>query len=301
MSLDNRTSESSGQFSVWNQMPQNMRLLFISNRQRIGGNLAAAFAMEGGPGISIYEVNDSQEGMTALGQNLYDVVLVSHDPPELDAMVVSRGFRSGGGMDALIIMGTHPQHELLESALTAGADDYVCVQNVTVRELVWRLSRAIQRSSITRENIRLKEDILRHVHREHDELERMLYEQDLMLVEVSACLDRGKKKPSEKNIPNELRIRYAELMRNYIMMSTGNLTHDVQDLAQALTTCDINVTSIMGLHLDSLRNILTHLGTRSTRHVILRADMLRLELLLYITGDSLNRYEELHTALDLLK
>ena len=63
-----------------------MRVLYITSYQRTGGWLTEALAAERGSEVLLEQSVGAAAGMERLRDESFDAVLVSHDPPELDAL-----------------------------------------------------------------------------------------------------------------------------------------------------------------------------------------------------------------------
>ena len=167
---------------------------------------------------------------------------------------------------------------------------------------MWCLVRAFQRCELIRENRRL---LLAERHRlkhEHREAERLLEQQRSMILdleslthgtpaEADSCAEPTKQQPrrSEAEEPlrsgtlsDELAKRYRELLRAYVIMGTGNLTDELSALVGLLASAGVTARQTMQLHVDVLEELIHGLGNRSTRHVMNRADLLVLELMIQL-------------------
>jgi hypothetical protein len=65
-------------------------------------------------------------------------------------------------------------------------------------------------------------------------------------------------------------------------MGSGNLAAELRRLAELLITAGLGARQTVELHLQVLQGLLQGLGARSTRHVMIRADLLVLELLMHL-------------------
>jgi hypothetical protein len=71
-------------------------------------------------------------------------------------------------------------------------------------------------------------------------------------------------------------------LRAYVIMGSGNLTSDMRELALVLVGTGITPHQTMLLHLQVLEELVRGLGNRSARHVMTRADLLALELMIHL-------------------
>jgi hypothetical protein len=75
-------------------------------------------------------------------------------------------------------------------------------------------------------------------------------------------------------------------------MGSGNLGHEVQVLAELLATVGVSARQALRMHLHVLEELVMGLGNRSTRHVMTRADLLAVEVMLSLADGYRQRYRE---------
>jgi CheY-like chemotaxis protein len=310
-----------------------MRVLFITNRQRTGGWLADAFVADNAPAVHLEEVGGSAAGLARLRDEAYDAVLVSHEPGELDAIALAEAHRTGGADDPLVVLGTQSEQEMASRCFEVGADAYVCVNTTTTRSLVWIVGRAVQRHELIRENRRLTLNEQQRLQREHDEAEHILLQQRMLISDLESIrrpekspsglsvaddaqdrdapseprAARRDKQPADRDeptpavefstigLPDELVQHYRELLRTYVIMGSGNLGCELSRLAELFTTAGVTTQQTMQLHLRVLEELIHGLGARSTRHVMTRADLLVLEIMMHLAEGYRRRYcQRLH-------
>lgn len=283
-------------------IPPLLRVLFIANRQRTGGWLAEAFASDSDAEVHLQEVTGCTAGMTRLRDEVFDIILVSHDG-ELDAPELVEGYRAGGADEPIIVFGTQSEQEMGALCHEAGADGYVCVNTSTTRSLTWIVARAVQRHQLLRENHRLKLAEQQRLQREHEEAERLLVEQRALICDLEAIrqphrlggspLPDGCDDARERlHLPDRLVDHYRELLRTYVIMGSGNLSAELAQLSELLATAGITSHQTMQLHLYVLEELVHGLGTRSARHVMTRADLLAMEIMIHLAEKYRRRYQE---------
>jgi DNA-binding response OmpR family regulator len=285
----------------WEFMPPNMRVLYITTRQRTGGWLAEAFAADSASSIELEEAIGTAAGVARLRDETFDAVLVSHEPGTLDALDLIEGYRASGANEPIIVLGTQSEQEMASLCYEVGADAYVCVHTATTRNLIWIAVRAIQRHQLMRQNHRLALAEQTRLQRENDEAERLLQQQRAMLDELEA-VNRGCREPSNEDsadcraapleLPEQLISHYRELLRTYVIMGSGNLTCELKRLGDLLVIAGLTARDTMRFHLRVLEELIHGLGTRSTRHVMSRADLLVLEVMIQLAEGYRNRYRE---------
>ncbi|NQU25066.1 MAG: hypothetical protein HQ567_27585 [Candidatus Nealsonbacteria bacterium] len=281
-------------------LPSVMRVLYITTRQRTGGWLAEAFAADSASQVVLEEAVGTADGVSRLRDEAFDAVLVSHEPGQLDAMELIEGYRAGGADEPIVVLGNQSEQEMAPLCYEVGADGYVCVNTTTTRNLIWVTARAIQRHHLLRENRRLNLAEQMRLQREHDEADQLLGQQRALLGELESLRREGPPPCGQDAVdarptiplPDELIAHYRELLRTYIIMGSGNLSDELQQLGNLLVNARLTAQQTMQLHLHVLEELVHGLGTRSTRHVMTRADLLVLEVMIHLAEGYRQRYHD---------
>ncbi len=301
---------------AWRGLPAQMRVLYITNRQRTGGWLAEAFAADSAVEVILEEAIGSAAGLGRLRDEAFDAVLVSHEPGELDAVELIEGYRAGGADEPIVVLGNQSEQEMAALCFEVGADCYVCAHTTTTRNLIWMVARAVQRHQLIRENRRLNLAERQRLQREHDEADRLLAQQRSLINDLEAMQWKGRpvaaphggavqrnaqtaagsRRPRTdalpQGLPSELVHHYRELLRTYVIMGSGSLAGELSQLAEMLAMAGVSARQAMHLHLHVLEELVHGLGARSTRHVMTRADLLVLEIMMHLAESYRQRYRE---------
>jgi len=287
-------------------MPGRLKVLYISTPSRSGAWLAEAFAADSAAEILLDEAAGQAEGMERLRDEVFDAILVSHEPGELDALDLIEGYRAGGAEEPIVVLGTPSESEMAVLCYEVGADGYVCVSTSTTRNLIWVVARAVQKHHLVHENRRFQQAEQTRRQREQDEAGRLLHEQRAAVEEfrsgpvrkhghatagtgVPACGSQS----VDVALPPELMVHYRELLRIYVIMGSGNLADELRRLAGLLVTAGITTRQTVRMHLEVVAEMIQGLGARSSRHVMTRADLLILEVLMHLGEGYRRSYEEL--------
>jgi hypothetical protein len=91
-------------------------------------------------------------------------------------------------------------------------------------------------------------------------------------------------------LPEKLVVHYSELLRAYVIMGSGNLSAEMSTLAELLVSAGVTPQQTMLLHLKVLEQLIHGLGSRSARHVMSRADLLVLEVMIHLAEGYQSRY-----------
>ena len=98
------------------------KVLFITTAHRVGGWLAKALTTEGPGELRLDEVSGAVAGLSRLRDEVFDAVLVSHVPGELDALAFLHAARTGGSEEPVIVLGVQSEQELSAAAFEASSD-----------------------------------------------------------------------------------------------------------------------------------------------------------------------------------
>lgn len=278
-------------------LPPRLLVLFITGRRRSGRWLADALAADKGCEIELDEVQGSAAGLAQLGERAYDAVLVAHEPGALDALDLVEGYRTGGSVEAILVLGEQSEQEMAALCYEVGADGYLCVPTATTRTLLWMLARAVRFRRLLQENQRLSRLETERLQREHDEADQLLRQQRAILCNLeelrrpsAAARAKDPAVVAPFSLPEELVSHYRDLLRAYVIMGSGTLTDELNQLAALLADAGLSAGQAMYLHLRAVDDLIRGLGTRSTRHVMTRADLLVLELVVHLAEEYRRRY-----------
>ena len=295
----------------WGALPARMRLLYITTASRMGGWLAEAFGSDSASEVVLEEAVGATAGISRVRDEVFDAVLLSHEPGELDALDFVEGLRAGGSAEPMVVMGIQSEQEMGALCFEVGADAYVCVNTTTTRTLIWVVARAIERHRLIRENRRLAQAERQRLLREHQEAQRLL-DQQRQLIDDLEGMCHGQKQTAARlrsaerteapsgdhsatrdwPLPEQLVTHYRELLRAYVIMGSGNLTCEMLQLAELLVSAGMSARQTMQLHVQALEDLLQGLGSRSSRHVMTRADMLVLEVIVHLAEGYRKAYQE---------
>jgi CheY-like chemotaxis protein len=246
--------------------------------------------------VEVEEAVGGGEGLASLREESFDAVVVRHQSPELDAVGFVEALRATGADDPLVVVGDQPADDFALPCWEAGADEYVAIASTTPQGMTWVVARAIEWRRMARENRRLAELDRHRLRLEHGEADRLLAQQRELingLEELTrTCVlesapatgpDTGEaasRFPLET--PHSLVNHYVDLLRAQIIMGSGNLATETSAVVDSLHGLNLPTSRVMQLHLHALETTLRGLGSRSSRHVMARADLLVLEIMLQL-------------------
>jgi DNA-binding NarL/FixJ family response regulator len=287
----------------WGKLPPQMRVLYVTTQQRTGAWLAQAFSSDSACDVTLEEAHGAADGVARLREQVFDAVLVSHEPGELDALSLVDGLRAGGTEEPLLILGQPSEQEMSAMCYEVGADGYICANTATTRTLLWIVARAIERHTLIRENRRLIQGERHRQQLENQEAHRLLTEQRGLVrdshgprdaageddgtqvsLAASATIDgRLGGATDAPPLAEPLCMHYREMLRAHVIMGSGNLAGEMAGLAEMLADAGVTAPQTMHLHVQVLEELVHGLGNRSARHVMTRADLLLVEILVQLS------------------
>jgi hypothetical protein len=239
--------------------------------------------------------------LARLREQVFDAVLIGHDPPQLDALELLEALRGGGGEEPLVVLGQSSEQEMAAPCFEAGADAYVCANTATTRTLLWIIARGAERRSLICENRRLSQAQRHRLKQEHGEADRILTEQRGLIRDLEAMragttceedshiseeaivdISRRATSADEPPLAEPLAAHYREMLRAHVIMGSGNLSSEMGTLAELLADNGVTAPQTMRMHVQVLEELVRGLGSRSARHVMTRADLLILEVLVHL-------------------
>jgi hypothetical protein len=124
--------------------------------------------------------------------------------------------------------------------------------------------------------------------RERDDAEGQL----VLLRELLERLNRARNEQADSAMPTprsdvvaKVEGLYRELLRTYVMMGSGNLAGELSRLTELISLAGLSPVQALAMHVAQVEILLQGLGSRSSRHVTSRADLLAIELLIRL-GES---------------
>lgn len=277
------------------ELPTRLRLLCVGSAEPSWVSLTLQLDAMGCIEPNFNWVPTASEALTLLRDESFDCLLVRFNParqgPGDDPLSLARGIRAGGCADPIVIVTVATDDDTWREALKLNVDLLVSAKGWESSALVPAIQRAVKRGRMLYEIDRLASADRRRLVRERDEAEYLLNQQRQILgtrERPSAAADsppqaEGAAGFSERfKLPPEFDDYYQELLRTYVIMGSGNLAPEIGKLADLLAHAGLTPREVLDLHLARVERLVRGLGNRSTRHVMARADLLALELMIHL-------------------
>jgi DNA-binding response OmpR family regulator len=300
MSIVESTTQLDFPATPWGNLPPRMRVLFITGTNRTGGWLADAFAADSASEVIMEEALGVAAGVAKLRDEIFDAVLISHEKHDINSLELLDAIRTGSSDEQpIIVLGSEPEQQMSALCFEAGADAYICVSTTTTRTLIWQLARAAERQQLIDENRRLQQAQRHRLQLEHDEAARLLEQQRSMIDDlISIYRNESGEQSSDsefvvttsQDLPEQLVNHYHDLLKAHVILGSGNLSAEMHQLSELLAKAGISSAQAMRLHLHVLEGMIEGLGSRSARHVMNRADLLILEVMMNLAEEYRERF-----------
>jgi DNA-binding NarL/FixJ family response regulator len=296
--LPSEVIERAGMESGIGELPTRLRLLCVGSVEPSWVSLTLQLDALGCVEPNFKWVSTANEALALLRDESFDCLLVrvnsGRQGPADDPLALARGIRAGGCADPIVIVAVATDDETWAEALRLNVDLLVTAKGWESSALVPAIQRAVERGRTLHEIDRLTAADRRRLVRERDEAEYLLNQQRQILAALkklgdaapaagddpSAATGRGASDPW--SISPEFDGYYQELLRTYVIMGSGNLAAEIVKVADVLSLAGLSPREVLDLHLARVERLVRGLGNRSTRHVMARADLLALELMIHL-------------------
>ena len=257
-----------------------LQILFISSSTTVGAELSQALAVDRATKTTWVEVSSLKDAAAELRTTAFDaLILYAEQGEELLEWVET--LRASGMEEPLVVLGEVRPLEWEALLLEAGADAYADRNELTVRALLWLLSKAVERHELIGTQQRKVEAEQHQRQQEEDDFRQTL---DLQQQTWETVGELCEQKETGEALPDSLRLYYQDVLRSQLISGGERVSHELQQLAQGLAAAQVSAASVMMLHGQAVEDLLAGLGPRSSRQLFPRATLLGWELLGYLAA-----------------
>ena len=261
----------------------------MASREMTSRDLGPHGVQSGRP-AAVHESNWEPRAVSASRSQIAPLDAVANET--LLALVLA--VRGAGCDDPILMLAEEPDDAQWKAAHAACADVLVTRRGWDSPALVPAVARAMERAHLLRENQRFTAADRRRLVRERDEAENLLLQQRQILeaLEKQSAIDsiadaasgmaHQETRAPAGSLPADVETYYQELLRTYVIMGSGNLGTEIGKLVAFLACAELSPRQALELHLQRVEQLVRGLGNRSTRHVMARADLLALELMIHL-------------------
>ena len=263
-------------------LPSRLSVLYVPGPRSPSNWLAKALETEPECQVQLVEVASFAVALERMREETFNVVLIDYDADDRERFELVDAVRAGShAFQPVIILGEAPDSQIATECYELGADAYIAVQITTPRELIWRIARATQRERISTENDQLRRRQQRQKTLERDETLKLISEQESIFACHSVSSD-DQNHPKPEWLEAELR----ELLQAYVVMGSGNMLKELDRFTRRVQEHGLPRSVVTRAFSAVMRAVIEELGTRSSRHVYNRGNLLLLDLMFRLVADA---------------
>jgi len=273
---------------VETSLPPRLRLLCIGALEPSWVSLTLQLDAEGCMEPVFQWVSSSGEALALLRKESFDCLLInqmlldSPEDPGASSLHLVRAVRASGCDDPVVVVAAAADDRTWSEACRLQVELLLTPNGLESMAVVPAVKRALQRVELMRENHRLAMAERRRLTRERTEAGHLLNQQRQIIRDLAEMIRLPADKEVTSRLPDELNGYYQELLRTYVIMGSGGLGAEIAKLAELLAVAGFSPRHALELHLERVEELVHGLGTRSTRHIMARADLLALELMIHL-------------------
>ena len=281
-------------------------VLYVAAKAGGGRLLADAVAPESAEPVRLLEAVGPVEALEQLAaQPIQAIYLHPLDAPFNTHDLVA-AIRTGGFEQPIVILASDDAQNGNDIAdwIEAGADVCCSLDRTTPRAL-WAITcRAMEQAKLASEGRRLIQAQHRRLAQEHREAERLLAEQRRLIGDLqslgqslSVVDSKGSDAGATRTTASDQHARqfaqpYHDLLQAHVIMGDGHLAEEISALARELIAAGMTGRQAIDLHLSVVEKLVAGLAARSARHVINRADLMVLELMVHLVDGYRQQYDD---------
>ncbi|QDT51832.1 hypothetical protein Pan258_59250 [Symmachiella dynata] len=269
-------------------LPPRLRLLCIGALEPSWVSLTLQLDAEGCMEPIFKWVSTASEALALLRKESFDCLLINHmflDSPEeqgTSSLHLVRAVRASGCDDPVVVVAATADDATWTEVCRLQVELLLTPNGLESMAVVPMLKRAVRRVDVMRENHRMAMSERRRLTRERNEAGHLLNEQRQIIRDLADIVRLSNCSAAVDQLPTELNDYYQELLRTYVIMGCGGLGAEIAKLAELLAVAGLSPREALELHLERVEELVRGLGSRSTRHVMARADLLALELMIHL-------------------
>jgi len=276
-------------------LPATLRLLCVSESEPSWTLLALLLGQHGCHEPQFRWCDSLLQALSALRDETFDCLIIHDADGTLGIGALLEALSADGGGEPILVVTPPGDDRWLATLCACDCEILVTPEGWQSPALPLWIARTIHRAQIARENLRLAGADQRRTLRERDETDQLLEQQRRILQDHAESSPLESLRSVQSDVSDELRTLpaevvgiYQDLLRSYVMMGSGGLAGEIRKLAQLLVLAGLSPGAALHVHLERVEELIRGLGSRSSRHVMSRADLLAMELMIEL-GDCYRR------------
>jgi len=262
-------------------LPNRLRLLCVSDEEPSWTALALLLSRHGCHEPHFRWCDSDAQVLSVLRDETFDCIVICQAREADEALPgksLLQAVETAGHAEPVLIVVPSVSDAWLKQMSGEGCEILVTPAGWRCAALPDWIARTIHRAEVVRENARLADADRRRTDRERDESEQLLDQQRRILrAGLTTCED-----DDDDRLPEQVDEFYQDLLRTYVMMGSGNLSEEIRRLCEIFAVADVSPRTLLRIHLQRVENLIRGLGKRSSRHILVRADVLAMELMIQL-------------------
>ncbi|MEZ6047690.1 MAG: hypothetical protein R3C11_19345 [Planctomycetaceae bacterium] len=300
-----------GKPSIWREETQ---ILCLAAERPAWVNLTLQLDNRGCHSPRLETVSTESELLNLVHEHEYDVLIFAFRRLtnfEAEVGNLLRSIRLSGNSDPVLLLVEQMPAQTLASCYEADIEFLHTSLFWDSPALVFALERARLRHRMQEEHLAWGRERKQKLIQEKKESERILEQQRNMLSDLKSLArsdiladeltdpsfsrqlevhpSQSRALSGTSTIVTELTRYYAALLKSYVVMGTGSLNEEIKEVAFQIEMSGLSIRETMALHLEQVEALMTGLGNRSSRHIMSRADLLILELMMHLAEQKKTR------------
>lgn len=264
------------------RLPSRLRLLCLGDEEPSWSGLAMRLGACGCDEPQFRWCLSSTHALTLLRETGFDCILIAGEDwqsdtggPHADVAAFLAALQAGGHNEPTVVILPPGQDALLVELADSPCELLLSDKGWQSPAIAAWIYRAMRRSDDLQQSRRLSRADDHRTRRERSETSRVLDE-------LRRILDESPRQDHDEPLPEKIHRFYADMLRTHVIMGVGRLNGEIRKLAEALAVAGVAPAAVLAMHLQQLESLVEGLGSRSSRHVMVRADVLGTELMLHL-------------------
>ncbi|QDU38040.1 hypothetical protein Mal4_23600 [Maioricimonas rarisocia] len=265
------------------RLPSRLRLLCLGDEEPSWSGLAMRLGACGCDEPQFRWCLSSTHALTLLRETGFDCILIAREDwqagnggSHADVIDFLAALQAAGHNEPTVVVLPPNLDSLLVDLADSPAEFLFSDQGWQSPAIAAWIYRAIRRSDDLQQSRRLSRADDHRTRRERSETSHVIDELRRILDESPPPDDDG------EPLPAQIHKFYADMLRTHVIMGVGRLSGEIRKLAEALAVAGVPPGAVLAMHLEQLESLVDGLGSRSSRHVMVRADVLGTELMLHL-------------------
>lgn len=253
----------------WGMLPPQLDVLVISDSENPSW-LGEAFRSDRICAVDLKFAATPVDAFESVCQHEFDCLLIVHEGNRTIDVVAELKSVTQAKLPILVI-GNLADREFSALCFEAGADGFLAIDSITIRELIWHIARASERSAILAENEQLRATDRQLAEVSHDQILSLIGKQRTAIRRENDLVSS----PDEE----WLRGRLEQLLTSYATNSAEHFDVEFQQFCDDIRKAGIHDLTVIDTTLQIMASSASQLGPKHSQTVFQLGSVLICEFL----------------------